>query len=724
MLPWIRQSQMIFRLLQVLVIGVTSLAMVAVYWASQRLEAEATHHWQENANRVAGKTTEIFVYWLEFRRQKVLSIANSIAAYPIHTQEQFSKIIDRFTQDEDGQTQLQLVLLQLRKDSWQYRFDYGFESLVSLNQPVFMAAIIPAIQQASTLKITSFSSPIIDGKGHAQIAMVHPLVTQNGELQMLVSVFDIGELLSSLQKIHVPSGVSFGLTLKPNAGTQTRSVLHIPSSKQGVYHYKTTEDWWSGVWDFDWYVQSHFIGGVDLSLTRSVRWGGELALLLLGILVLALLEYARRLLLEMRQRQDVQRALAVSEQRLSAIANQLPGVVYRSRAVVGRPLVYISEPVEQLVGISAQQLLAEHSTVLALIHPEDRARVQAVFLNALEQGGSFDVEYRLQQNSGPERWILDHGQISALYPQEAYVDGIWLDVTERRVAQDALAQALEALKANNETLEQRVQDRTHELQLAMQQLVQSEKLASLGSLVAGMAHELNTPVGNTMTMATSMKSRLEEFTQAIASGSLRKSVLEAFVNEAREAMQLIESNTRRAADLVSNFKQVAIDQTSMRARRFDLMEIIEETMATLKPMYKHKPHQIVTDIQGGISLNSYPGALEQVIVNLMQNALIHGLDDGKPGRIDLRGGQSLNYAWVEVVDNGRGIPAHILPHIFDPFFTTRLGQGGSGLGLYITYNLVKGLLGGELSVTSHEGGGTCFRVQIPLVAPVLKENKA
>lgn len=354
------------------------------------------------------------------------------------------------------------------------------------------------------------------------------------------------------------------------------------------------------------------------------------------------------------------------------------------------------------------------------MHEEDRLRVQEVFLEAQQQGGSFGVEYRLQQNTGAERWILDHGQVSLDANQEPYVDGIWLDITERREAQEALARVLGELQLNNETLEQRVQERTNELQLAMAQLVQSEKLASLGSLVAGMAHELNTPVGNTMTVATSMKSRLDEFMQDLAGGSLRKSILETFVNDAREAVQLIESNTRRAADLVSNFKQVAIDQTRMRARRFDLMEIIEETLVTLKPMYKHKPHQIVTDIQSGISLNSYPGALEQVVVNLMQNALLHGLEDEKPGRIDLRGGQTLNYAWIEVTDNGRGIPSDILPHIFDPFFTTRLGQGGCGLGLYITYNLVSGLLGGELTVTSNMGFGTCFRVQIPLDAPVAK----
>lgn len=107
-----------------MVIALAVFAMAAVYWTSQRLESEATQHWQESANRVAGKTTEIFVYWLEFRRQKVLSVANSIAAYPVETQEEFAAVIDRFTQDEDGQTQLQLALLQLRKDSWQYRFDF------------------------------------------------------------------------------------------------------------------------------------------------------------------------------------------------------------------------------------------------------------------------------------------------------------------------------------------------------------------------------------------------------------------------------------------------------------------------------------------------------------------------------------------------------------------------------------------------------------------------
>lgn len=152
------------------------------------------------------------------------------------------------------------------------------------------------------------------------------LVNQHGELQMLVSVFDIGELLSSLQKIHVPAGVNYWLTLKPNVATQTRSVLHSPSSTETTYHYQTTEKWWSGIWDFDWYVQSDFMGGVDLTLMRSVRWGGGVALLLLGALALVLLEYARRLLLVMRQRQEIQKALVASEQRLMAIANQLPGV--------------------------------------------------------------------------------------------------------------------------------------------------------------------------------------------------------------------------------------------------------------------------------------------------------------------------------------------------------------------------------------------------------------
>jgi len=446
-------------------------------------------------------------------------------------------------------------------------------------------------------------------------------------------------------------------------------------------------------------------------------------LFLLGLLVLALLEYALRLLNVMKLRQQAQRALADSEQRLMTIANQLPGVVYRSAATAERTLLYVSEPVHALTGVDAAQLLGEKQPLSSLIHPEDRERVETAIAYAIKRGDSFDLEYRLCHVSGRESWVLDHGQASTKEgEQESSIDGIWLDISDRHAAQDALARALGELRNSNDTLEQRVLARTQQLQLAMDQLVQSEKLASLGSLVAGMAHELNTPVGNTMTVATAMKSRLDEFNQALDSGGLRKSVLESFVSDAREAMFLIESNTRRAADLVSNFKQVAVDQTSMRSRPFDLMEIIEETLTTLKPLFKHKSHQIVTDIQSGVTLNSYPGALEQVIVNLVQNALVHGLNDEKPGRIDLRGGISLNYAWVEVADNGKGIPPDILPNIFDPFFTTRLGQGGSGLGLYITYNLVSGLLGGELTVDSKVGFGSCFRLQIPLEAPQSKER--
>lgn len=717
-----KNSNTIFRGLQLLVIVVTLLTMGAVYWTSQRLANEATTHWRTNAERVASKTTEFFVYWLEFRRQKTVSIATALAAYPVKNQAEFTAVVDRFTQDADGQTQLQLALLQRRQGIWQHHFDYGITTVSELSRPEFASALVSAIRQASTLDVTSLSAPIIDADGHAQIAVVHP-IHQDGEVSMLVAVFDISELLINLQKLHVPTGVTYGLMLKPNNSTQTWSPLYSPPSIAAAYDYQTTEEWGGGVWNFKWYVQSDFMGGADLSLARGLRWGGMGALFLLGVLVLALLEYALRLLSVMKLRQQAQRALADSEQRLMTIANQLPGVVYRSSATAERILLYVSEPVQALTGVNAGRLLNEKQPLSSLIHPEDRERVETAIAYAIKRGDSFDLEYRLCHVSGRESWVLDHGQVSIKEgEQDASVDGIWLDVSDRRAAQDALARALGELRNSNDTLEQRVLARTQQLQLAMDQLVQSEKLASLGSLVAGMAHELNTPVGNTMTVATAMKSRLDEFNQALDSGGLRKSVLESFVADAREAMFLIESNTRRAADLVSNFKQVAVDQTSMRTRQFDLMEIVEETLTTLKPLFKHKSHQIVTDIQSGVMLNSYPGALEQVIVNLVQNALVHGLNDEKPGRIDLRGGLSLNYAWVEVADNGKGIAPDILPNIFDPFFTTRLGQGGSGLGLYITYNLVSGLLGGELTVDSKVGFGSCFRVQIPLEAPQSKER--
>ncbi|MBK7673281.1 MAG: HAMP domain-containing histidine kinase [Candidatus Accumulibacter sp.] len=241
---------------------------------------------------------------------------------------------------------------------------------------------------------------------------------------------------------------------------------------------------------------------------------------------------------------------------------------------------------------------------------------------------------------------------------------------------------------------------------------------TLGNLVAGVAHELNTPLGNTRIVASLLSEQFREFAAAFEAGKLRRSQMDGFLNRGREAVELLERSSARAADLVGHFKQVAVDQSSARRRSFDLRRTVEEMLVTLRLMFKRTKHQIELDIPAGLEMDSYPGPLEQVITNLVANSLTHGFVGIEQGCIELQA-QAVGETQVVLrcVDNGAGIPTETLHRLFEPFFTSRLGQGGSGLGLYIAYNLVTGVLGGTIEVESSPGHGATFILTLPRTAP-------
>ena len=305
-----------------------------------------------------------------------------------------------------------------------------------------------------------------------------------------------------------------------------------------------------------------------------------------------------------------------------------------------------------------------------------------------------------------------------------------------------LAQGLDTMRENlneqishvrdlNATLEQRVSERTHSLNTANQELVsamaalknahdeiqRSERLAALGALVAGVAHELNTPIGNCVTVASTLQDISKQFAQASTTG-ITRSALASFVDNTRHASELLTRNLDVAVDLIRSFKQVAVDRTHAQRRAFQLDAMVAETLLILSPSFKRSLHQIQVDVPTGISMTSYPGQLGQILTNLINNAVLHGYVNGQQGIIHVSA-RVLSDERVELVvaDDGVGVPEANLRRIFDPFFTTRLGQGGSGLGLNIVYNLMKDVLGGTVQVQSTPGAGTRFILVMPRVAP-------
>ena len=253
-----------------------------------------------------------------------------------------------------------------------------------------------------------------------------------------------------------------------------------------------------------------------------------------------------------------------------------------------------------------------------------------------------------------------------------------------------------------------------QLKDAQTQLAAQEKLASLGSLVAGVAHELNTPIGNSLLMASTLHDKTAAIHAALDGSALRRSELSAYIGATREASELIMRSLHQAAELVNSFRQVSVDQASAQRRRFDLARACQEILATMMNTVRMAGHTLVLEVPDGIVMDSYPGPFGQVIINFVNNALLHAFE--RPGGQMRLSARQLDAAWVELrfADDGRGIaPAH-LARVFDPFFTTRMGQGGTGLGLNIAHTIVTSLLGGAIRVESTPGEGAVFILALPL----------
>jgi signal transduction histidine kinase len=270
------------------------------------------------------------------------------------------------------------------------------------------------------------------------------------------------------------------------------------------------------------------------------------------------------------------------------------------------------------------------------------------------------------------------------------------------------------LKASKENAE----DALRELQDAQRSLVEAEKFAALGGLVAGVAHEVNNPVGISLTVASSFARRCAQFSEEIREGAVRRSKLEEFVAGSHEAAKQLVTNLNRAADLIQSFKQVAVDRSDAGRRVFNLREATEQMMVSLRPALKHSLVWLSVDVPEDISLKSYPGPYGQVLTNLVLNALTHAFPDKRAGTLRLTARKlGTEQVEIEFADDGVGMNEEVQRRAFEPFFTTRRNRGGTGLGLHIVYTLVTRRLGGSLRLESAPGRGTVFRIRLPLAAP-------
>ncbi len=395
-------------------------------------------------------------------------------------------------------------------------------------------------------------------------------------------------------------------------------------------------------------------------------------------------------------------ALALEQQRLQNIMDGT-GVVtwefnYNTRKLQA------SERWALMSGYSVEELGPDlYSRWLELTHPDDLSR----FFTALEEHYAgktphFDYEYRIRHKRGHWIWI---GSRARLLERDAdgkplVLGGTNLEITERKEAE-------ERIRELNASLEQRMQE----------EATRSEARATLGTLIASVSHEMGTPMGNSLMTASTLADQAKHFQAQQDAGTLRRSTLTEFITQVREGNALLMRNLERAVALLKNFRQVAADQASEQRREFDLRQVLGEVLHTLAPSLKREAHAVTLDVPEGIAMDSYPGPLGQVVINLVNNAYLHAFEGLDQGTVTLRASATDKEVTLVCQDNGRGIAPETLEKMFMPFFSTRIGSGGTGLGMSIVDNLVKSTLGGSLSVASALGEGTTVTITLPRVAP-------
>lgn len=303
----------------------------------------------------------------------------------------------------------------------------------------------------------------------------------------------------------------------------------------------------------------------------------------------------------------------------------------------------------------------------------------------------------------------------------ASLSQIMLDLEQQKDELIGNQRELRAEIENRQRVENELRKRNTELASSMDtlnqakdQLLESERMATLGGLVAGITHDVNTPIGVSVTAASFLEDRLNKLQKQFEDKTLTAGQMESFLDESHQTTSLLMKNLQRACELIESFKQISVDQTSEAERKFNLGEYIDEVMQSLKPSFKHTTHKFNIECPDDLVIRCAPGVIAQIITNMVMNSLIHGFDGVHNGRVSLSVSVDGDDVIMDYRDNGKGLTEAQLDKLFDAFFTTRRSEGGSGLGTHIMYNLVTQALNGTITPTSAPGKGLSYHIRFPL----------
>ena len=399
-------------------------------------------------------------------------------------------------------------------------------------------------------------------------------------------------------------------------------------------------------------------------------------------------------------------ALADSRRQLQTVIDSVPAVInvkdtdFRYLLMNRYMARVLGVDPEEAIGRTTNEIMARYGASKET--SGDRRVLETGEELGFYEEAYFDSAHRLRH------WMANKVPVQNANGEIEYIVTVALDITDRKRGEQETQRARDS-----------AENALSNLRATQNSLIESEKLAALGRLVAGVAHEVNNPVGIGVTVATALQRRCLIFADEIARGELKRSSLNAFVQANLDAAGQLVSNLNRAAELIQSFKQVAADRNMPDRRQFNLADLTEQIVTSLRPGLRARNLTLTVDCAPDIDMNSYPGPYGQVITNLFLNSVVHAFPTNTPGELSITAREAGD-GYVEIVysDNGAGMTDDVRRHAFDPFFTTRRDKGGTGLGLNIVHNIIINRLGGRIDLTSEVGKGTRFHIVLPRVAPL------